>query len=99
MKNQMNSIVKEQLKIAENALRRAIDFGSNETPYVLGNIVEALKNVDTALFTAKVDELSEKKPEVLFESTDNYDFINMNYNGSHIKGGLGDDVISFGGNL
>jgi hypothetical protein len=90
--------VKSELEIAESALRKALSYSENIEVYKLKNIVDALIEIDNTLFAERVIENS--NPQFLKEDNIiNYDYVNMNipgsYTGSHIKGGIGDDVISF----
>ena len=102
MSKQINATVKEQLIIAEKALRKAVEYGSNENPYTLGNIVEALKQIDSVMFSIKMENSSPNKTEFLAENCNN-DYIHFNLNDTmigkpyynHVSGGIGCDIISF----
>lgn len=53
----MNDQVKYQLEKADFALREALKFGCESlNPYRLGNIVDALKEIDSAKFAIQYDK-------------------------------------------
>ena len=62
----MKSLIKRELMSAEQHLRSAIRLSSNESPFFVKNLVDALIALDNAKFSFKVDDL--KDPEFLLEA-------------------------------
>jgi hypothetical protein len=54
--------VKYQVEKAMSSLRLAIEYGGKElSPYHLGNIVDALKELDNVYFSLKIEKSKEEK--------------------------------------
>lgn len=71
--------VKYQLEKADFALREALKFGGAElSPYRLGNIVDALKEIDNARFSLVVE--SPKEISIGTNLSDGLDNIDPNNN-------------------
>ena len=97
----MLDTVKYQLDKAEDALRTALKLGAaTEDPYLLKNIAETINNVKTWSFSYRYNVTKETVDEEIkfnFSSMNDYGLDEMPYNyfGGGVKGGMGDDVISF----
>ncbi len=109
----MLETVKYQLDRAEESLRSALELGATkEDPYLLRNIADMVNTVNgwqkTFKFKYNLDKLTtDKGIKFNMSSTNsNSNLTNLDlgldeqpyYVGSHVKGGMGEDVISFGGN-
>lgn len=62
----MKSLINQELLAAEQHLRSAIRLSSNEHPYFVKSLVDALIAMDNAKFSLKMDDL--KEPEFLLET-------------------------------
>ena len=78
----MNDQVKYQLEKADFALREALKFGGQSlNPYRLGNIVDALKEIDSAKFAIQYDKTVESTETTIGTTfSDGLDNINSNNN-------------------
>lgn len=95
----MIDTVKYQLERAEEALRTALQLGAaTEDPYLLRNIAETINTVKGWGASYRYNLTKETTSDSIkfnFNTTDSMDY-SPYYVGSHVKGGMGEDVISFG---
>ena len=103
----MLDTVKYQLDKAEDALRTALKLGAaTEDPYLLKNIAETINNIKTWSFSYRYNVTKETANDSIkfnMSSTNLSNLTNLDlgldeqpyYVGSHIKGAMGNDVISF----
>lgn len=101
----MLDTVKYQLDRAEDSLRAALKLGAaTEDPYLLRNIAETINTVKIWSIGYKYNVTKETTNDsIKFNmSATNFDLgldEQPYYVGSHVKGAMGNDVISFGGNI
>jgi len=101
----MLDTVKYQLDKAEDALRTALKLGAaTEDPYLLKNIAETINNVKTWSLCYRYNVTKETTNDsIKFNmSSTNLDLgldEQPYYVNSRVRGGMGEDVISFGGDI
>jgi len=95
----MNDTVKYQLERAEDALRTALKLGAEtEDPYLLRNITETINTIRTWRGSLKYNLKKTTTSEgIKFDMSSSYGLDEMPYNyiSSGVKGGMGDDIITF----
>lgn len=97
----MNDSVRYQIERAEDALRTALKLGAEtEDPYLLRNISEAINTVKgwqkSFRYNVKKETTDEGIKFDLYGDAYGLDEMPYNYNSSGVKGGMSDDVITFG---
>ena len=100
----MLDTVKYQLDKAEDALRTALKLGAaTEDPYLLKNIAETINTVKIWSFSYRYNVTKETTNDSIKFNMASTNLTNLDlgldeqpyYVGSHIKGAMGNDVISF----
>ena len=100
----MLETVKYQLDRAEDSLRAALKLGAaTEDPYLLRNIAETINTIKIWSIGYKYNVTKETTSDSIKFNMSSTNLTNLDlgldeqpyYVGSHIKGAMGNDVISF----
>ena len=96
----MIDTVRYQLEKAEDALRTALKLGAEtEDPYLLKNISETINTIQNWRGSARYNVTkTDTNDGIRFDFKSNYglDENPYNYISSGVRGGMSDDIITFG---